>query len=133
MRSIRILHLVSVAAFIGLLGCAAIGVTQGGEGSTYPQPSKGDPQTIQLEDVTFRFNEKGNLVPISVNGKPFVKCGEKGEPECKIYREGITVLDIENIDITVIKHKRSPECVYVQSRRGAKGALVGAVESEACL
>lgn len=128
MRSVRIYKLLVAAAFIGFLGCA----TQAADtGSTNEPPVKGnEPKTLNLEDVTFKFDKKGNLVPVSVSGKPFVPCGKKGENrrECRAFLPNGQVLDVENISITVLKHHHSPDCLYVQARRGSV-----VVESEACL
>ena len=128
MRSVRIFKLLLAAAFIGFLGCA----TQAADtGYTTKPPAQGDePKTLNLEDVTFKFDKNGNLVPVTVNGKPFVTCDTKvgSDRTCRLFKLKGQVLDVEDTSITVIKHHHSPDCLYVQSRRKGAG-----VTSEACL
>lgn len=132
MRSIRVFKLLVAAAFIGFLGCA----TQAADtGSTNTPPVKGgEPKTLNLEDVVFKFDKSGNLVPVSVSGKPFVPCvnpkDKKGANKrgCRVFAPNGQVLDIDNISITTVKHHHSPDCLYVQAR-----SREVVIESEACL
>jgi hypothetical protein len=133
MRYLKILNCILAMSVVGLVGCATTGFKGRDDTSVYQPPGGGSgSEEIKIEDVMFRFDQSGNLVPVSVNGKPFITCGQNERKDCKVFREGITVLEIDSIDITIIKHKRSPECVLMISRRGS-GALGGSVSSEACL
>lgn len=133
MSYLRISNLILATVLVGLVGCATKGPGRDDDGAIYQPPTGGsDSREFKIEDVMFKFDKNGNLVPVSIDGKPFVVCGQNEKRNCKVFREGITVLDIDSIDITIIKHKRSPECVLMISRRGG-GALGGSVSSEACL
>ena len=131
MRSSKILHLLPPIAFIGLLGCVSVGLTQGGSGETH-QPPVDDANKIDLDNVLFRFDKQGNLVPVSVDGVRFTNCDNKGgKNPCRIFSGKVEVEEIDTITITVIKHKNSPPCLHAQSNRGRGGAAGGSI-SEAC-
>lgn len=133
MSSLRICKLILVASLAGFAGCATLAPGWEGE-ETRPQPpgsGSSEPSEIRLEDVVFKFDRKGNLVPFSVNGVPFKSCESEGPEQCRIFSGRTEVLDVDTITITVIKHKNSPPCLFASSNRGRGGAGGGSV-SQAC-
>ena len=131
MSSVRISKMVLTAALIGFIGCA----TQAADtGSTNVPPDKGnEPKTLDLEDITFKFDKNGNLVPVAAKGVRFTECKhEEGQEQCRILKTPIKVDEIDSIQLTVIKHHNSPDCLYVSTSRG-RGGLESGTVSEACI
>jgi hypothetical protein len=125
---------VAVAFLIGTVSLAACAAQTA---ATYPpkgQPPAATTQPeIKTEDILFKFDEKGNLVPVMVQGKKFEKCGKETGRECKIFTKAVNVTDVDDIDVTIIKSHNSPECAYVKSSRSRGGAAAGTTQSELCL
>lgn len=133
MNALRVSNFALVMAVITLVGCATNWPGKGSGGGGHPPVNggEGEAQSVRLEDVVFKFDEKGNLVPSSVNGVPFENCDSNGQRKCRIFSGKTEVLEVDTITITVIKHKNSPPCLFASTNRGRGGAGGGSV-SEAC-
>lgn len=94
-------------AFLGLAGCVA-----------HAQKKPEQPEIVS-EGVSLQFDRKGVLVPVSKDGTPFAVCGDGKRNSCSLFKENITVTDIEPITIIKVTHKINPTClIYAVAHAG---------------
>lgn len=131
MKIFRISRLILTAALIGFIGCATHAADNGSNSAV--STNENEPKKLNLEDVTFRFDKNGNLVPVSAKGVRFRECEQKdGQTQCRIFKTPVKIDEIDTIQLTIIKHHNSPDCLYVSTSRG-RGGLESGTVSEACL
>lgn len=63
-------------------------------------------------DVLVKITAKGDVVPVTEQGKAYESCGKEGGKKtvCRIYEGDITVTDIDDISITRLRYTGSGEC-----------------------
>lgn len=89
-------------AFLGLAGCSA-----------HAQKKPDQPEG-KSEGVSLQFDKNGMLVPVAKNGTPFRTCGDLKKNTCSLFKENITITNMEPIMVTKFEHKINPTCaLYV--------------------
>jgi hypothetical protein len=72
------------------------------------------------EQITLKFDEQGRIVPFTKDGLPYEPCGKGTKRECALYKEKITITELETISILKVKSKASPICETIEIVHGGK-------------
>ncbi len=72
---------------------------------------KDTPLFTKGEGVSFAENEQGALIPVAADGTPFATCGTLASNRCSLFKEGITINNLERTHITKIEHQINPTCM----------------------
>ncbi len=78
------------------------------------KPNPPDRMKGKGEGVSFQMDKNGSLVPVTKDGKPFVRCGGKEIERCGLSKEGIKVTSLKTVSITEIKYEFNPKCRTIQ-------------------
>lgn len=117
MRIVRIFHFALAMALITLVGCATKWPDKD-PGASIGQPPNGQkPERSGLEDVVFKFDSNGGLVPVTVDGKPYEPCADRGKKNvCRFYRDKVKISKINSISILQVEYSVNPDdCRYVKT------------------
>lgn len=109
-KSVKTNLLLVILSVLPAIGCSATVDTKP------QQPEKPEQKS---EGVSLQFNEKGMLVPVAKDGTPFAVCGTDKRNTCSLFKEKITLTDIEPIMVMKFEHKINPTClIYAVAHAG---------------